>query len=322
MKYLVLTSCLLLSGAEQASAAFLTRSGVFLQEIGNPYYPPLERIATDNWAEGGTSSSAATSLPLTSGAASVDLITNPGIRLSAVAETGPDGLGGWISYSGAASGAGWHDVIRVSGAAAPSTLRLMFNVEGSFGFDLGVLGSGNTRFAMVMFPDSSNTYLFEDDSRIPAAWAAANALPTSDFQAYATRFPAPDFFLSPPGLTTNFQALPGGAVSWDASFDLWYNPELGGYDMAFYASLLAESFDGGRTDADFGSTIRLTALTNVDGSPLDGTVSFDSGFQLGNTGSPVPEPASAVLFAIGGVGLILGRRRATKASINAAAKIG
>lgn len=322
MKHLVLALCLTTGLAQQAAAGYFTSSGVSVEEYYRNQTEGIEasRSVGDYWRVGATSSSASTALPLTRGSASISLLNDPGIRLSAVAESGPDPLGNWVYQGYTYTGARWQDVIRVSGAAPPSTLRVVFSVEGSFGFDLGVLGSGDARFGMLVFPDPNNTYDFSDDASIPAAWAAANAWPESGVAAGASNFPSENSYLGPSGITTDLQSFPDGSVTWDASYELWYDPELGGYEMSFYASLFATSFDGGRTDADFGSTIRLTALTDDDGSPLEGTVTFDSGFSLGNTPNPVPEPGTMSLFAMGVLGVILQCRRTAKARSGAQAR--
>jgi hypothetical protein len=96
-----------------------------------------------------------------------------------------------------------------------------------------------------------------------------------------------------------------GTVSWDVLFDLRYDNTLGGYGMNLYASAYTGahnySFRGGHGVADFGGTIRLTGVTLTDGHAVPGGVTFDSGFTLGPTVAPVPEPTSLAIFGLGSV---------------------
>ena len=103
-----------------------------------------------------------------------------------------------------------------------------------------------------------------------------------------------------------------GRLTWEYTFDLDYNSDRGGYGLNLYASVRAIASAGGFASADFGSTFRLTGVTNADGSAVAGGVTFDSGFVIAAAPDPTsatPAPPGLLAVAVGGIGLGLLRRR-------------
>jgi hypothetical protein len=229
-------------------------------------------------------------------------------------------MGGLIYASRTIVGANWQDVIRVTGSSLPSTLRIQLQVEGRLDLREGageIISTSEARVGVALLRNIDNPF---SGTVIPQSNAYANAFPHSEVWAGAQASPAglSSFFLSgdntnaPTYKVRNLQSG-AGAVSWDVLFDLQYDNKLGGYGMNLYASAYTSAhnyyFRGGRGVADFDGTIRLTGVTLTDGNAVPGGVTFDSGFTLGPTVSPVPEPTTLAIFGLGSVLMVAARRR-------------
>jgi hypothetical protein len=215
-------------------------------------------------------------------------------------------------------GANWQDVIRVTGSSLPSTLRIQLQVEGQLDIREGdeFYSGSQARVGVALLRNIDNPF---SGTAIPEANRYGNALPLSEVWAGGNN-PGGGFFVS--GDNTNAPTYEArnlqsgaGAVSWDVLFDLRYDNTLGGYGMNLYAS--AKTSTGnyfarpGRLGgvADFEGTIRLTGVTLTDGHAVPGGVTFDSGFTLGPSVGPVPEPTSLAIFGLGSVLMVAARRR-------------
>lgn len=270
-----------------AQGGFMTRTGVqgSTDTLGNPL--------SDFWNDGGVTSSSGGANLGANAFSSVNLIADPGIKLTANTKSG-----GSYGYANNAIAAGnWLDVIRVSGGTAPTTLRVTLAVSGKVELIRGTgVYSSQARVGVAMV----NVYSpFGNDSGVPNA--GGTGWQASEVQMAAQAAPYGDYFRSQNTENLSYDEFTG-KISWDAVFDLTYNATLGGYLMNAYATASSTSSSGAISNVDFGHTIRLTQVTNTDGSDVDGDLTFDSGFRLDHL-EEVPAPPAVVLAAIGTFGL-------------------
>lgn len=319
MKSIFCMICLCLGLTEPCRAVVITQAGASGFSVVNNFDGTSSIVEFSNFpVTGGTSAIAGGSVLLANGQASVSLIHNPGIRLYS-----SSAMGGSIYLSETIVGANWQDVIRVTGSSLPSTLRIQLQVEGRLDLREGdgeFISTSQARVGVALLRSSIDNPL--SGTSIPQSNAYANAFPHSEVWAGAQASAAglSSFFLS--GDNTNAPTYEArnlrhgaGSVSWDVLFDLQYDNTLGGYGMNLYASAYTSGHNytsslGGLGVADFGGTIRLTGVTLTDGNAVLGGVTFDSGFTLGPTASPVPEPTSLAIFGLGSVLVVATRRRA------------
>lgn len=318
MKSIFCMICLCLGLSEPCRAVVITQAGASGFSVVNNFDGTASKVEFSNFpVTGGASVTAGGSVLLANGQASVSLIHNPGIQLYS-----SSAMGGSIYYSETIVGANWQDVIRVTGSLLPSTLRIQLQVEGRLDLREGdgeFISGSEARVGVALLRSIDNPL---SGTSIPQSNAYARGRPHSEVWAGAQASPAglSSFFLS--GDNTNAPTYEArnlrhgaGTVSWDVLFDLRYDNTLGGYGMNLYASAYTSghnytSSPGGIGVADFGGTIRLTGVTLTDGNAVPGGMTFDSGFTLGTTASPVPEPTSLAIFGLGSVLVVATRRRA------------
>lgn len=181
--------------------------------------------------------------------------------------------------AGSISQAGWRDVVYYDSPNHPD-IRLWISSD-------GFLDPGAQLHYVNM-----TVLTFDPRTEFPTAPTFGSSIAFGDFLADAT--------VSNNGLaTTAFRgwdtySYANGLFSGSTHFDVRYDAASGGYTWGL-AALTRAAAAYGTSTSDFLSTLRLTAVTLTDGTPID--VRFDSGLQL----SAVPEPASIVLFGTGAV---------------------
>jgi hypothetical protein len=269
------------------------------------------------WTQGetGAQASGSASTPTTYGvfsasaSASVALGTDAGIRLQTRTVSGP--TPGGPSGSDALAVAQWRDVLRVgSQATPPSQLRLTFEIEGAVTLELDPVSVGGIASAHAWLNPGGGLDLLSESPGIlngvqgagvtfgrDAAEMDSDGTVHSHYVVGIHDTGTQNFSFS--GTPTD--GVLSGSVSWRQTLNVEYNPEYGGYVLNVLAGGHSFGTGGADTNGDFSHTIRLTAVTLADGSPLDAPVSFDSGFSLTSGATAVPEPSGLVLGAVSAV---------------------
>lgn len=297
----------MLAIAGEAKANFITRSsagGLTLAPAGGP--PGSETWANSN--SGPKGSAAAGKLRGSVATSSVSLIgLNSGIHL--FAEAGPI-----PGEEFAVASAQWIDVIRTAGVGTPpDKLRVVLELAGIMNVGRAASpGIQNTAEARVGIAQFQGDELLDFGGSIPLIVNRFNTSPQTEaivrLQGSLQGPPYQSYFQLDDRITTLLDSQRYlDSVQWSKTFDLSYNPTIGGYRLNLYAAARALGSFGGAATTNFGSTIRLTNVTRTDGSALPGGVTFDSGYTI----QAVPEPSSVVMLGCGTFGLLLvyGRRR-------------
>lgn len=223
-------------------------------------------------------------------------------RLSATSDSNYAGLYVPPAYSYAAGA--WKDVITLSGPLPPPAyVRLTFVVNGIFSIGTNDPQSWYGPYSIA----SLGIYASDSPNFVDFPFYGMDDSPNRVGMRVSTR-------LNADGSSTNYiNGLTHGELGDPDyynllySFDVPYNSNYGGYAWCFEAAIETECADG-FASAFFGQTIGLTAVTNVDGTPLTGyDMSFDSGLTL----NEVPEPSTLALWSLGGLvgGFVTWRKR-------------
>ena len=174
----------------------------------------------------------------------------------------------------------YRDVIHLTGGEnLPASIRLRFDIDGNLAVS-GPSVNGNTVIASLGMAISPN---FSDD------------FTTSTYDSFGIYAQASlgNF------ITGGFSSTSGTPESFTGTvfYDAPYNAQLDGYVFNVMIATRAQALSGTAT-ADFSHTAALSAITNTDGSALQGyTLTSDSGLQFGI--AAVPEPPSLVLAGSG-----------------------
>jgi hypothetical protein len=304
-----------ISGSVKADMIF-TQAGVEgLSDdgTGNPAGYQTYPTPGQYWVQGASVSLASGTAPGSTARATVSLLTNSGIHLysSGVTSGFPSNT---EPFCQSIAGGQWQDVIRLTGTAShPSDILIGVHVEGNISLmpsQQSIVWQETARIGIANSPATG--WLLN----APSDAAGFNNLNVSEVWVGIGSSQYPSFFLSSntKGLT---QDASSGSISvaWGATFDLAYDPSVGGYHFNLYASdhTVAESF--GNVTGDFLSTFQLTSVTLPNGDPLPGPITFDSGFTLQSVSEPEP---SSLISAGTGVLMTLayawGRRVARRGS--------
>ncbi len=309
------------SACTSASAGFITQAGVAGQWADGSVLPatsdPFESIV-----QGTDSAATIAAAGGASGSASVSVLTNPGIHLSAsVAST--DQTEGYVTARGQ-----WIDRILLNNPSSPpDDLLLHVNVHSIV--DLSAVSpEGLLSYADVRFGVQTAAGLEEIVPQVQATGLASEvwiglqppsitgdpSIPPSGLSFFSGDSPTIQNFHASP-FDELFQTY-SSTVSWDTTFAIHYDETLGGYELNLVGAVGAVGIHGGNAYANLLNTIRLTDVTLMNGDAIEGGVTFDSGFSLAPAG--VPEPSSFLTLS---VGLLIGLfkvRRSCKS--NAAVK--
>jgi hypothetical protein len=293
--------CLIVAGHARADSLAMTAVGGVYGFIK----PDMTGEGGDwnSWDTGATSSGASGESHGAAASAVVDLL-GPGAGIHLVSRASAE-----TNYSNLQANAGgwWSDVIRLAGGSSPEKISFSITVDGSFAMSRpdveGKINSASARVGFSLVPSRPRV-------GVGSPPVGAGAFPGSEVAAAAQALPYPSYVIGPDGDYTRLDDNSGGfgrSFGWTKTFELQYNPSLGGYSFNLYAWAQAFAAFGSESVANFANTITITAVTNTDGSAIAGGFAFDSGFTI----QAVPEPASVAMLGVGVVGvLVLARRRA------------
>jgi PEP-CTERM motif len=227
----------------------------------------------------------------------------------------------------------WYDIVYRNSVDSSGLIYVTINVEGNFYFSdafsenlVDYVVGGGAVVGVGGF-DSIPTDRAIPLDRSPVGSARTSALPiiqlSRDQSGWGT-FVGP--FRSGARMDVITELNPSldqfgglrGISSYNFTFAIPYNAELGGYGLGVYGAVgvIARNGFGG---VDFGNTFEIAAIYDQDGTRLDwNELRFDSGLRFNpSSASPVPEPSSLALLVSGGaVGVVrFARRRRTRARL-------
>lgn len=291
-------------------------------------YPSLNQAVTLLTNQGGTMSDTWWG----GGAVASVQLAGDGLRLGAGASSA-------VSGSGRPEGfAVWRDIAFVGGSPPP-VLRFDFEVHAEFGVDGipfvdndGNIGWGKQASLVISF-DTGYADRTPNFSRpVQSALSSGGVLPLEvklaagkDFGGVSSDGNAQAFVgngwdstsltwnsdHTELGFSGTFHGLVGyssidGGYYWQVSKDAYVNP---GYFFTPGSTYATGANSGAFVDATH--TLRLTAVTLEDGTPID--VTFDSGMRLSSTAS-VPEPSSILMMGSGLLSMIVLRWKRSQRS--------
>lgn len=198
--------------------------------------------------------------------------------------------------------ASWQDIIFIDGASAPDDIRLNFEIDGQLA--VSTLNGGS-----LVVPDVSHAvlYILALDRHLGLDPPVARSFGPSAADGFKILVESID---TGSGTTHTAEAVAGGAQQWltqslttndllnydfHGTFEI-VTPQrdLGGGINAYFAALGVTAVSANRdanSSSDFFGTIKLTSVTDADGSPLPNNVNvvFDSGLVI-------PEPSTAMIL--------------------------
>jgi hypothetical protein len=198
----------------------------------------------------------------------------------------------------------WIDIVRYRGGPVPAGLRIEVEIEGYLNLDVSSGKQARVGLSVHSHP-TAELFTFGPNtiSGTSTSVVFASLSTTLPGQPHSLVYSSSDAYnLTTPALSGDIVA---GRISWDAYFNLDYNPTAGGYILNLYAGTAATGFRNGAVTGDFSNTIRLTRVTLADGTDVSDQVTFDSGFRLLEP-QAVPAPPGIVLAGLGVV-MLLGR---------------